>query len=303
MPPRAKRWVFTLNNYTAQELANLATLGPTVEYLVFAKEVAPATGTPHLQGFCVFQAQTYLAQAKAALGDRCHLEVARGSPAQAAQYCKKPDTPPEDIYEWGVCPGPQGRRTDLSECISFGDAFTAEHGRPPTTPEVARLHPEVVTKYPRVTKVMRMRQLFQVEEEVTLRDWQQELFDELEGEADDRSVLFYIDEQGNKGKSWFQRWYTDQGDKGQMLAVGKVADVAMLVDASKSVFFFNVPRGQMQYLQYQVLEQLKDKVVFSPKYHTELKRLSKTPHVVVFSNEDPDLLKLSADRYVIRELR
>jgi len=302
MPPRAKRWVFTLNNYTEEEVEHLTTVGPTVEYLIFAKEIAPDTGTPHLQGFVVFHSQLYLAAVKAIVGERAHLEVARGSPSQNEKYCRKDDTPEDCIFSWGVLPGPQGRRTDLSECIAFGDAFLAEHGRPPTTPEVARLHPEVVVKYPRVTKVMRMRQLFGVEENIILRPWQQELFDELEEDASDRSILFYIDSEGNKGKSWFQRWYTDQGSKGQMLAVGKVADVAMLVDASKSVFFFNVPRGQMMYLQYQVLEQLKDKVVFSPKYHTELKRLSKTPHVVVFSNEDPDLLKLSADRYVIREL-
>ena len=49
----ASVFVFTLNNYTAEELAHV--MSPPAGYnVVFGKEIAPTTGTPHLQG-CVWK--------------------------------------------------------------------------------------------------------------------------------------------------------------------------------------------------------------------------------------------------------
>jgi hypothetical protein len=87
-----------------------------------------------------------------------------------------------------------------------------------------------------------------------------------------------------------------------LLAPGKRDDLAHAIDVSKSVFLFNVPRGSMEFLQYGVLEQLKDRVIFSPKYESTTKVILQKTHVVVFCNEEPDLTKMSADRYVIRNL-
>jgi len=299
---RAKRWVFTLNNYTDDEVTSLRAL-TDVEYLIFAKEVGEQ-GTPHLQGFCVFKTAQRLTTVKNALGQRIHAEVARGSPQQARDYCRKPTTPPDDIYEFGTCPGPQGRRTDLEQAFLWADSFFTDHARPPTTPEVARELPTIATKFTNFTRVVRLRHdVAPREEEVDLYGWQAELNDMLHDAADDRTILFYVDEEGNHGKSWFQRWFCEQNpDDAQMLFPGKTQDVAMVLNESKRVFFFNVARGQMEYLQYQILEQLKDQVVFSPKYHSLVKRLSGPPHVVVFSNELPNMARLSEDRYVIKYL-
>ena len=88
----------------------------------------------------------------------------------------------------------------------------------------------------------------------------------------------------------------------KLLRVGKRDDLAHAIDPSKRVFFFDVPRGQLEYFQYNILEQLKDKFVFSPKYNSRNKVLEKVPHVVVFSNENYKSGSLSEDRVVIREL-
>ena len=49
----ASVYVFTLNNYSAEELCHV--MSPREGYIVvFGKEIAPTTGTPHLQG-CVFR--------------------------------------------------------------------------------------------------------------------------------------------------------------------------------------------------------------------------------------------------------
>ena len=109
--------------------------------------------------------------------------------------------------------------------------------------------------------------------------------------------------QKEVGEKFFCRWMlTRHPEKVQILSVGKRDDIAHAIDVSKSIFLFNMPRGGMEYLQYTILEQLKDRIIFSPKYASCTKVLYYQPHVVVFSNEEPDMTKMSADRYIIRNL-
>lgn len=84
-----------------------------------------------------------------------------------------------------------------------------------------------------------------------------------------------------------------------MLSIGKNADLAHAIDESKRVFVFDIPRGSMEYLQYGILEQLKNRMVFSAKYNSTTKILHQKPHVIVFCNEDPDMDKMTNDRYNI----
>ncbi len=46
-----RRWIFTLNNYTDVEVDGLKKEKVFFSFLLFGKEVAPTTGTPHLQGY------------------------------------------------------------------------------------------------------------------------------------------------------------------------------------------------------------------------------------------------------------
>jgi hypothetical protein len=46
-----------------------------------------------------------------------------------------------------------------------------------------------------------------------------------------------------------------------------------------------------------VLEQLKNGLVMSPKYHSMEKRMLSKVHIVIFANEMPDPNALSQDRY------
>jgi len=55
----------------------------------------------------------------------------------------------------------------------------------------------------------------------------------------------------------------------------------------------------MQYMQYAILEQLKNRLIFSNKYQSQMKVLPNNVHVVVFSNEAPDMNALTNDRYKV----
>lgn len=293
---QAARWVFTINNPTQADKDHVAELGINQlrKYLIVGREVG-ASGTPHLQGFVVFTRSIRRSRVSGFL-PRAHLEPARGSSQQAAAYCKKDN----DFDEYGECPAQRGANSVLEDLYEWGDSFIASTGRAPTSPEIAREHPTAYLRYPRATALFQARAPLPQLRDGTPRDWQSTLATQLEADADDRVIGFYVDPEGGNGKSWFQAWYLCKNpEKTQVLSVGKRDDIAHVIDVSKSVFFFNVPRGGMEFFQYTILEQLKDRMIFSPKYNSKMKFLHKVPHVLVFCNEEPDLTKMTDDRYHI----
>lgn len=301
---QTRHWIFTLNNYTNEEDDYLRDeLSGQVSYLVYGYEKAPTTGTRHLQGYVVFKTIKRMCEAKALVSARAHLEAKRGTPKEASEYCKK-----EGLYqEFGTIPqGAEGCTrydTFVQWVLSRRDA-----GRSlPSEREVAQAFPSLFLQHSRHLLVL-ARHLYPepslVEDDADLRAWQQVLHDALlRTNPGDRAVLFYVDKDGGAGKSFLQRYMISKyPDKVQVLSSGKRDDVAHAVDASKNIFMFNVPRGGMEYFSYPVVEQLKDRMLFSPKYHSHTKIWMEHTHVVVFCNEEPVLDRMTDDRYVIINL-
>lgn len=296
----AKRWVFTLNNYTDAEIAHISHNVDEYEYLVYGKEVG-ATGTPHLQGFVVFKQRKRLTQLKLLLGNRCHFELARGSNPQASTYCKKDGDYTEygDPDVAGQAGNGSGKRTDFDRLREW----IAEQDSAPTHFEVASLFPSLWGRYRNAC--IDFIQLFSVKPQLVageLREWQQELNQLVDTEPNDRTVEFIIDIEGNKGKSWLTRFWFSYRTDIQRLSVGKRDDLAYAVDTSKRIFIFDIPRGQLEYMQYSILEQIKDQMIFSPKYESSAKVIPHLCHVIVFTNEEPDVTKMTIDRFNLKYL-
>lgn len=97
-----RSWCFTVNNYTADDEDALRSLHDQgAVYLVFGREVAPETGTPHIQGYVRFKSTKRFRAVKALLPDGAHIELAVASAAQNKEYCSKEG----DVEEFGDCPG------------------------------------------------------------------------------------------------------------------------------------------------------------------------------------------------------
>lgn len=249
----AKRWVFTLNNYTEEEENHLRTLeDENVRYLVAGRERGES-GTPHLQGFVVLNTRKRIGQLKQLLGNRIHFESARGTNQQAAEYCKKDG----DFFERGDpdvvghTGSGSGRRSDWDDLKEW---FKASESRP-SDMDVAEQFPALFGRYPSACRSF--REIFAPRPSLVsgdLRPWQRELDECISQDPDDRAINFIIDAEGNKGKSWLVRyWYSTRSDV-QRLSVGKRDDLAFAIDISKRIFVFDIPRGNAEFIQYGILE-------------------------------------------------
>ena len=292
----AKRWVYTLNNPTDDEEQFVGELGEhdDVVYHVFGREVGD-NGTPHFQGYVMLNVRKTLNQVRGFF-PRAHWEISRGTPRQASDYCKKDGV----FEEFGTLPeSASGKRTDIDRFKEWCKA-QADDNLYPSEQVIACEFSSLFLRYKDRLLELRDHLIPAPPLELgTPKDWQVRLRDSLLMPADDRTVVFATDPEGGKGKSWFTRWMlTHYAEQVQILGVGKRDDIAHMIDVHKRIFLFNVPRGQMEYFQYSVVEMIKDMMVISPKYNSRRKDLRQKSHVVVFCNEAPDMTKMSHDRYV-----
>ncbi|WP_445779176.1 hypothetical protein, partial [Shewanella sp.] len=80
-----KNWCFTLNNYTEEQYETLLNVDCT--YIIIGKEIAPETGTPHLQGFISFNKTKRLAACRKIM--QAHWTACTGTAEQNREYCIK----------------------------------------------------------------------------------------------------------------------------------------------------------------------------------------------------------------------
>ncbi len=107
---QSKRWVFTLNNYTPDEEAQLTIDDVSFSYMLFGHEVSPS-GTPHLQGYFELPKLRSLSTLKKIPGlQRAWMKIAAGTAKQNHVYCGKDGAP----FELGKAME-QGKRNDLVE--------------------------------------------------------------------------------------------------------------------------------------------------------------------------------------------
>ena len=284
---RAKHWCFTLNNYTQGNIDYIESNAEHFSYCVYGIEVGES-GTPHLQGFVSFPNRVRLNYAIEKIG-QAHFSVARNVDNSIA-YCKKDGK----YKEIGDMPARQGTRSDLE---SFKNAVLAGEL------DMRKLRAEfsdTVAKYPKFCyDFVQDHMPKKIVECHPLHPWQQTLYAKLSLAPDERTIHFIVDPVGNSGKSWFAHYYCFMHETAHVLLPGKKADMSYVLDPLTRVLFIDAPRSkQGEFLQYDFLEDVKNGYVFCSKYESRVKQMNRC-HVVVMMNEEPDMSKLSLDRYCI----
>ena len=155
---------------------------------------------------------------------------------------------------------------------------------------------------------------FVMEERLPLekfRNWQKKCWDAFTKDPtveDDRTIHWYYEATGGAGKSmlcWELVRYWKSKDREALVVSGKAADIkaCLAIAASKGKFpplvIWDVPRTVADYINYSALEEVKNRLFFSPKYESSMVAIPPV-HCVVFANVEPDYSKLSGDRWNVQ---
>ena len=126
-----------------------------------------------------------------------------------------------------------------------------------------------------------------------LRNWQKWVVAMLEFQGD-RKILFVVDQVGGLGKTWLTKWY-HVNLQAAVYTTTKRGDVAYAYNGESTVIF-DLSRSQLEKMNYDTLESIKNGMIFSTKYESRLK-LYMPPRMIVCMNKRPELHKnLSDDR-------
>ena len=137
---RSKNFVFTWNNYDDSSEKTLSEL--KYKYIFYGKEIAPTTGTPHLQGYIVFPNQmTETSIRKKLVG--AHIEVMKGTLEQNNSYCSKSG----NVIELGTKPLVPKEKGELEQEKWKNIREAAETGNFDSIPEKIRFNQNKLIDY------------------------------------------------------------------------------------------------------------------------------------------------------------
>ncbi len=127
---------------------------------------------------------------------------------------------------------------------------------------------------------------------------------------DDRLIHWYVDERGGMGKTTYAKHLLlSYPDAVCYITGGAAKDIAYTIatfvnDKAKDlrVVLFDFPRCVDGHVSYMAMEQIKNGLVFSPKYESTTVVFNQ-PLVIVLANWGPDREKMSQDRWRVTNLR
>ncbi len=119
---QGRNWLFTINNPAGDGDDPAHWSRDRIKYCVWQLEIAPETGTEHIQGYIMLSSNARLSYLKNTFNARAHWERRRGTHQEADDYCSKEDTRKEgtETQRFGEPPA-RGRRTDLEDVKKFID--------------------------------------------------------------------------------------------------------------------------------------------------------------------------------------
>lgn len=299
-------WCFTINNPKEE----LKYDDKVMNFLIYQLEQG-INETLHYQGYVQFRYNTSAKVCKKRLGGRAHVELQRGSVEQNVHYCSKPV---------GNCDCKHCERAiRKSGPWVFGKKVEIEAYKKQS--KLDEMFQDLKAGYSDVqlfekyeihymhyrSKLQASRKLLaqlkgekyvnEIYKNKVLTGIQQEMLIFLQSQ-NNRQIGWIVDYKGGLGKTELSKWLIV--NKGAIrLTSGGTKDLAFCYNG-QSIVIFDLPRTMKETLNYQVIEGLKDGILFSGKYESEVK-IFKPPHIYVFSNFYPNVEALSKDRWLIKE--
>lgn len=136
--------------------------------------------------------------------------------------------------------------------------------------------------------------------------WQLDIINIISTEPDDRTIHWYWEPSGKTGKSALTKYLCAK--KNALAVSGKSNDCKYAIISYKeehqswpNIVIFDVPRTNIDYINYEAIESIKNGCFFSGKYESK-QVLMNSPHIIIFANSPPCKNKLSEDRWHIVEI-
>lgn len=133
-----------------------------------------------------------------------------------------------------------------------------------------------------------------------LYEWQKEIVDLVKTMPDDRTINWYWDSEGNKGKTSLAKKLAVE--YGAVPVEGKKNDILYCAAEHESdVYIFDFERSMEEFISYSGIEKIKNGFYMCSKYESK-PIIRACPHVIIFANFEPDRSKLSKDRWNIKRI-
>lgn len=288
---QSRNWAFTEFERVDYELV-YAEYKDIIRYICWGEEVCPKTKKTHYQGWIQFFNKKRMRGVKKVLkSTKVHVERCKGDEFSNDKYCKK-DNKFKSFGKF-VC---QGQRTDL-EAIHK----KLYDGVPLKT--VAKDHFETYCRYRNGIRDVAQwaedeldkNELCKQYEDFELNEhqkvWEERLFNQ-----NNRQILWIFDEKGGSGKTEYSKYLIAKHNAFRATN-GKTKDISFAYN-KENIIALDFSRSLIDHVNYDMIEQLKNGMIFSSKYESRSK-IFKQPKIVVFSNFLPDINKLSFDRWDI----
>ena len=122
----------------------------------------------------------------------------------------------------------------------------------------------------------------------------------LAEDPDDRKIFWFFEEEGGVGKTALCKHICITMDD-VIYVSGKAVDIKYGVAQMKKypkVVLMDIPRSAGDAISWDAIESVKNGIFYSGKYEGKMV-MGACPHLICFSNLEPDYSKLSADRWVV----
>lgn len=273
-------WCFTLN-FSGK--VPVLSFDERVQYAVWQHE---RVNHDHLQGVIQMKKKARLSTVKSIIGGNPHLEKMRGKIEEAAEYCRKPDSRVSGPWEFGDMLKKGSHKRKIMELLEDSDNELEE--------------PQKYRRAMAKSAMDESRELASREGfPHPLYSWQETVLGLLEEQPNDRTIIWVYGPNGNEGKSQFGKFLGLKKDY-LYLPGGKTQDMTyMLMKNPKANIVMDIPRCNSEYLNYQFMELIKNRTIFSYKYEPVGAIINNKIHVIVLANVLPDYEKISKDRIKI----
>lgn len=262
---------------------------PNFKYMVYQVEECPETRAWHVQGYLELHRQTNLSTVLDMFPCPVHLEQRRGKRPAAIAYCTKPETRICQPTHWGDSSEPKpGQRLDLvraaaliraatswNDVVNNDELFQVAARHMTWAKEIFNARPQVIPP-----------------PGITLRKWQLDALEVLDGEPVKRMILWIWSEASGTGKTTFFDYCSH---KYSVLPGTDWTNTLYVYDGQRIIWFDRTRQESLSFKSgdqfYLDMERWSNHTFHTSTKYQPTRKLVRA-HIVVTANTRPDLGRL-----------